>query len=95
MSGTSTGPSGIPALPAVGSYDTANQLTSAGVGYDGAGDQTTLGALALSYDGEGRQTSAMNSVTATTVNYGASRRIRGVTLPLLRRSGLESERGRQ
>ena len=70
MSGTSTGPSGIPALPAAGSYNTSNQLTSGGVGYDFAGNQTAIGSSSLSYDAENRQTVDHDTVSGNYTNYG-------------------------
>ena len=71
MSGTSTGLTGLPALPSSGSYNTStNRFTvTGGIGYDSAGNQTVLGSSTLSYDGENRQSIDYDSVTGNTVNY--------------------------
>ena len=71
MSGTSTGLTGLPALPGSGSYNTStNRFTvTGGIGYDSAGNQTVMGSSTLSYDGENRQSIDYDSVTGNTVNY--------------------------
>ena len=70
MSGTSTGLTGLPALPASGSYNTStNQLTAGGVWFDSNGNQKVLGSATLSYDGENRQSIDADSVTGNTITY--------------------------
>jgi len=70
MSGTSTGLPGVPALPASGSYNASNRLTSPGVTYDSAGNQKTLGSSSLTYDAENRQTVDTDSVSGNVTTYG-------------------------
>ncbi len=70
MSGTSTGLTGLPALPGSGSYNTStNQLTAGGVWFDSNGNQKVVGSSTLSYDGESRQSIDYDSVTGNTITY--------------------------
>jgi len=56
------------------SFNSANQITTAGFGYDGAGDLTTRptasGTQTATYNGHGQRTATTGGSTTTTYNYG-------------------------
>jgi YD repeat-containing protein len=80
-----TSPTGVPVnsfTPAgQGWYSNLNRLVNAGlgIGYDNAGNQTSIGAYAQSYDAENRlASSTINQTTTTYVYDGEGRRVKKV-----------------
>ncbi len=62
--------SGLPAygaMPGANVYNGSNRNPN--LSYDAAGNQTALGALALSYDAENRQIAAADSLEGVTGSY--------------------------